>query len=114
LIQIHTFTDFLLALSTLVHPTTRIWLDGLHAVADAGVCALADDCPQLTKISLDGCVHVTSTGVRALAEKCSGMVDISLKGCVGLTDGGVVALATHCKGELTAPSTKIYSDLYNH
>ena len=87
---------------------TRLDVRGC-ALTDAGLSALAADCPRLVSISFRGCVSVSDAGVRALAAGAAAargaLASVDARDCPRLSDAGLERAATAVAGTTSTSIT---------
>ena len=71
-------------------------ITGRSKITDAGVQAVAAQCPELQKLNLNRCSQITDAAVTAVAARCPQLQELSLGGCSNVTDAGVQAVAAQC------------------
>lgn len=67
------------------HKLRHVDLTWALQIGDAGVCALAEGCPDLTSLSLHGVPGVTGTAMEALSRHCGhSLTALDVRGCSGI------------------------------
>ena len=73
-------------------------------VTDAGIIAVAKNCPNLVTLIAQDC-GLTDASVIAISNNCPNLETLAVQNCFKLTDASMIAIATNC-AKLTARSSQ--------
>ncbi|ETW10203.1 hypothetical protein, variant [Aphanomyces invadans] len=78
--------------------TKSIIANGIEALTDVGLIAVAKTVVALESLEIAYACKVTDAGMRTLALNCSKLTSLNISGCAGIVGAGLGAVSDHCHG----------------
>ncbi|EQC33358.1 hypothetical protein SDRG_09334, partial [Saprolegnia diclina VS20] len=76
--------------------TTSIIANGMEALTDIGIFAIAEAVRRLECLEIANAIKVSDAGMRTLALHCSTLRTLNISGCTGVAGAGLGAISDHC------------------